>query len=129
MIVAGCVAAARWAGFVRREAWAIGFGLNVTPPDLSTATGLPPGRTRIEALSVLVPALRGAADARGHLSDGECSRWSVRDVARGRPIARPAVGIVEGISPMGELLVRGPDDSIARHRTGSLTFAEPLACS
>jgi len=26
--IAGCVAAARWAGFVRREAWAVGFGMN-----------------------------------------------------------------------------------------------------
>jgi BirA family biotin operon repressor/biotin-[acetyl-CoA-carboxylase] ligase len=126
--LAGVLIEARWRGDVA-EWVAIGFGLNVTAPALATATGLPPGRTRIEALSVLVPALRRAADARGPLSDEECSRWSTRDIARGRPVEHPSAGIVEGISPMGELLVRGSTGSIVRHRTGSLTFAEPLACS
>jgi hypothetical protein len=36
---------------------------------------------------------------------------------------------VEGITPSGELLVRGEDGLLARHRAGSLTFAEPLPCS
>lgn len=133
LLVAGCKLAgvlieARWRGDAA-EWVAIGFGLNVTAPPLATATGLPPGRTRIEALSVLVPALRRAADARGHLSDDECARWSTRDVARGRPVVHPSGGTVEGISPAGELLVRDSDGSIVHHRTGSLTFAEPLACS
>jgi BirA family biotin operon repressor/biotin-[acetyl-CoA-carboxylase] ligase len=126
--LAGVLIEARWRGGAA-EWVAIGFGLNVAAPPLPTAVGLLPGRTRIEALALLVPALRDAAHARGHLSEGECARWSTRDVARRRAVARPSAGIVEGISPMGELLVRGSDGSIVRHRTGSLTFAEPLACS
>ena len=126
--LAGVLIEARWRGDMA-EWVAIGFGLNVSAPSLPTATGLAPGRTRIEALRVLVPALRRAADARGHLTDQERSRWLVRDVARGRAVTGPSTGIVEGISSTGELLVRGSDGSIARHRTGRLTFAEPLACS
>lgn len=126
--LAGVLIETRWRGHTAEWA-AIGFGLNVAAPSLPNATGLAAGRTRMEALVALAPALRRAADARGHLTGEECSRWVVRDVARGRAIDRPSSGIVEGISPMGELLVQGSDGSIVRHRTGSLTFAEPLACS
>ena len=78
---------------------------------------------------LVVPALRRAATARGHLSDDELARWASRDVARGRTAAVPTPGVVEGITASGELLVCTPQGSIARFRTGSLTFAEPLACS
>jgi hypothetical protein len=36
---------------------------------------------------------------------------------------------VAGISARGELLVRGTDRIETAHRSGTLTFAEPLACS
>ena len=126
--LAGVLIEARWRGSAA-EWVAIGFGLNVVAPPLPAATGLPAGCTRVDALIALLPALRRAADARGHLSDDERERWITRDVARGRAIAQPSPGTVEGISPLGELLVRGSDNSIVRHRAGSLTFAEPLACS
>jgi BirA family biotin operon repressor/biotin-[acetyl-CoA-carboxylase] ligase len=126
--LAGVLIETRWRGSAA-EWVAIGFGLNVAAPSLATAAGLAPGRTRLEALMTLVPALGRAADARGHLTDDERARWIARDVARGRAVAAPSSGIVEGISPMGELLVRDASGSIARHRTGRLTFAEPLACS
>ena len=126
--LAGVLIEARWRGD-RAEWIAIGFGLNVVAPPLSTAIGLPAGRTRTEALVALLPALRRAADARGHLTAEERTRWGARDVARGRTLAQPSAGIADGVSAAGELLVRGPDGSIVRHRTGSLTLAEPLACS
>jgi BirA family transcriptional regulator, biotin operon repressor / biotin---[acetyl-CoA-carboxylase] ligase len=126
--LAGVLIEARWRGSAA-EWVAIGFGLNVLPPPLPTASGLPSGTTRLDALLVLVPALRRAAEARGHLSDDECLRWVAPDVARGRAAVQPSSGIVAGISSLGELLVRDADGSIVRHRTGSLTFAEPLACS
>jgi biotin-(acetyl-CoA carboxylase) ligase len=76
-----------------------------------------------------VPALRAAAAASRHLGADELARWRERDIARGRTITSPAAGTVAGISPEGELLVAGADGRITPHRTGSLTFAEPLACS
>ena len=126
--LAGVLIETRWRG-TAAEWVAVGFGLNVAAPSLPTAAGLAPGRTRLDALMILVPALRRAVEARGHLTGEECARWIPRDVARGRAVAGPSAGVVEGISSVGELLVRGPEGSIARHRTGSLTFAEPLTCS
>ncbi|HEU4721602.1 MAG TPA: biotin--[acetyl-CoA-carboxylase] ligase [Gemmatimonadaceae bacterium] len=126
--LAGVLIETRWRGG-SAEWVAIGFGLNVLPPTLATAAGLPAGRTRIEALTLLVPALRRAAAARGHLTDDELARWASRDVARGRTAAAPTSGVVEGITASGALVVRTQDGSIARFRTGSLTFAEALACS
>ena len=64
-----------------------------------------------------------------HQIHKELTRWSARDVARGRLIDTPSAGTVAGISARGELLVRGPDDVETAHRSGTLTFAEPLACS
>jgi hypothetical protein len=65
----------------------------------------------------------------GHLTPDEMARWVRRDIARGRAISAPSRGTVDGVAPAGELLVRSDDGSVARHRTGTLTFAEPLACS
>ena len=126
--LAGVLIETRWRGSAA-EWVVIGFGLNVREPSLPTAACLPQGCTRLDALRLLLPALRRAAAAQGHLSPDECARWLARDAARGRAVTAPSHGIVEGISASGELLVRGSDGSIARHRTGSLTFAEPLACS
>ena len=126
--LAGVLIETRWRG-AAAEWVAIGFGLNVRTPPLETATGLADGRTRIDALVRLVPALRRAASAAGHLTRDELSRWAARDIARGRPISAPSSGTVDGVAPSGELLVRSDDGRVARHRTGTLTFAEPLACS
>jgi BirA family biotin operon repressor/biotin-[acetyl-CoA-carboxylase] ligase len=126
--LAGVLIETRWRG-TAAEWVAIGFGLNVLAPDLDTATGLAPGRGRLEALARLVPALRLAASATRHLTRDELARWSTRDLACGRQAATPSRGTVDGISAAGELLVRDSAGEIARHRTGTLTFAEPLACS
>jgi BirA family biotin operon repressor/biotin-[acetyl-CoA-carboxylase] ligase len=126
--LAGVLIETRWRGSAA-EWVAIGFGLNVRTPALETATGLADGCTRIDALVRLVPALRQAARAKGPLADDELARWRGRDVARGRLILAPSSGTVDGVGPAGELLVRSGDGSVTSHRTGTLTFAEPLACS
>ena len=126
--LAGVLIETRWRG-AAAEWVAIGFGLNVLAPELETATGLAPGRGRFEALERLVPALRRAASATKHLSRAELARWNARDLARGRQTLTPSQGTVDGISAAGELLLRDSAGEIARHRTGTLTFAEPLECS
>jgi len=126
--LAGVLIETRWRG-TSPEWVSIGFGLNVAQPPLDGATGLTRGTTRRDALVRLVPALRRAALATGLLTDDELTRWSARDVARGRLIDTPSAGTVAGISARGELLVRGPDDVETAHRSGTLTFADPLACS
>jgi BirA family biotin operon repressor/biotin-[acetyl-CoA-carboxylase] ligase len=126
--LAGVLIETRWRG-TSPEWVSIGFGLNVTHPRIDTATGLAPGTLRRDALERLVPALRRAARATGLLTPDELMRWSARDVARGRAIEAPGVGTVAGISSRGELLVRDADGTETAHRSGTLTFAEPLACS
>ena len=126
--LAGVLIETRWRG-AAAEWVAIGFGLNVRTPPLETATGLADGCGRIDALLRLVPALRRAASATGHLTANEMARWMDRDIARGRAVTAPSRGTVDGVAPAGELLIRSDDGTVARHRTGTLTFAEPLACS
>jgi BirA family biotin operon repressor/biotin-[acetyl-CoA-carboxylase] ligase len=126
--LAGVLIETRWRG-TSPEWVSIGFGLNVAQPPLDGAIGLTRGTTRRDALVRLIPALRRAALASGLLTEDELTRWSARDVARGRVIESPGVGTVAGISARGELLVRATDDTETAHRSGTLTFAEPLACS
>jgi BirA family biotin operon repressor/biotin-[acetyl-CoA-carboxylase] ligase len=126
--LAGVLIETRWRG-TSPEWVSIGFGLNVAQPPIDNAIGLVQGATRRDALMRLVPALRRAALATGLLTEDELTRWSVRDVARGRLIETPGAGTVAGISARGELLVRATDDTETAHRSGTLTFAEPLACS
>jgi biotin-(acetyl-CoA carboxylase) ligase len=79
----------------------------------------------VEVLEHLVPALRRAAAATHHLSDDEVARWARRDVAQHRALAAPASGRAAGITREGDLLVADAAGTLTRHRTGSLTFAEP----
>ena len=126
--LAGILIETRWRGTA--PDWvAIGFGLNVVAPDVPTGIGLRPGVSRVEVLDVLVPALRRAASASRHLDDDELARWHARDIAAGRPLVSPAEGRAFGISREGELLVADATGALTRHRSGSLTFAEPTACS
>jgi BirA family transcriptional regulator, biotin operon repressor / biotin---[acetyl-CoA-carboxylase] ligase len=126
--LAGVLIETRWRG--TKPDWvAIGFGLNVAQPAVEGAIGLVAGTTRLGALARLVPALRRAAAATRHLSEGELAQWRARDVAVDRRCTEPTAGMVAGISSSGELLVTRLDGTTTRHRTGSLTFAEPLECS
>jgi BirA family biotin operon repressor/biotin-[acetyl-CoA-carboxylase] ligase len=126
--LAGVLIETRWHG-AYPEWVAIGVGLNVVAPPLETAAGLAAGSTRLGALARLVPALRHAAACTGQLTHDELARWGARDVAHGCMAVTPSPGRVEGISAAGELLVRAGDGTLSAHRTGSLTFAEPLPCS
>jgi BirA family transcriptional regulator, biotin operon repressor / biotin---[acetyl-CoA-carboxylase] ligase len=126
--LAGILIETRWRGTA--PDWvAIGFGLNVAEPDVETGVGLRAGATRLDALARLVPALRRAAATTGRLDADELSRWHARDIAGSRALTAPAAGIAAGVSASGELLIRDPAGDVSRHRSGSLTFAEPLACS
>ena len=125
--LAGTLIETRWRG-TRPEWVAIGFGLNVTTPDVDSAVGLRTGVTRFAALDLIVPALRRAVGASKHLSDDELERWRTRDLSVGRMVFEPAVGVVTGISAAGEVLIASSGHTEAL-RSGSLTFAEPLACS
>lgn len=122
--LAGILAEARWRDGAP-EWIAIGMGINVRPPlDVPDAIGLRAGTTRVDVLAALAPALRGAARRRGDLDAGELSSLAARDVARGRRAISPGVGIVDGVSAAGELLIRGADGRLTAHRSGSLVFAE-----
>ena len=98
------------------------MGVNVTAPDdVPLAGSLDPGTRRIEVLEELVPSIRSAAKCSGVLRPIEMIEWNARDLARGRHCSEPARGVVEGISPAGELLV-ALADSVARFRSGSLVL-------
>ena len=125
--LAGTLIETRWRG-TKPEWVAIGFGLNVSTPDVDTAIGLVAGVTRLAALNRIVPALRRAATASRHLSEDELSRWRARDLSVGRTVLEPSGGVVAGISAAGEVLITS-EGHTAAVRSGSLTFAEPLACS
>ena len=126
--LAGILIETRWRGTA--PDWvAIGLGLNVTTPGVDTAIGLRAGVTRVAALEAVVPALRRAAAASRHLDADELARWHSRDIAAGRAVTAPSTGTVQGIAAGGELAIRLADGQLMRHRTGSLTFAQPLTCS
>lgn len=124
--LAGILIETRWRGAVPDHV-AIGFGLNVRAPELDTGAGLAPGTSRVQALARLVPALRAATAAEGSLTSAELSRWRARDIGAGRTATAPVAGRVLGISATGELLVAGALGAVVAQRSGSLTFAEPLA--
>ena len=125
--LAGTLIETRWRG-TKPEWVAIGFGLNLTTPDVDAAIGLAAGVNRLDALDRIVPALRRAATASRHLSEDELERWGARDLSLGRTVFEPASGVVAGISAAGEVLIASGGHTSAL-RSGSLTFAAPLACS
>jgi BirA family biotin operon repressor/biotin-[acetyl-CoA-carboxylase] ligase len=119
----GILVEARW----REQAveWvAIGLGVNVqAPKNVETAAGLEPGTDRLDVLGELVPAVLAAARATGPLEADEMEEFDARDLARGRRCVEPAVGLVAGITPTGELLV-ALADSVATFRSGSLVLED-----
>ena len=121
--LAGVLIETRWRGTA--PDWvALGFGVNVTAPEIDSGTGLRPGTTRLTALDLVIPALRTAVSATRHLSDEEMQRWRRRDAAADRVITSPADGRVIGVSHDGQLLVSSPDGALTRHRSGSIQFAD-----
>jgi BirA family transcriptional regulator, biotin operon repressor / biotin---[acetyl-CoA-carboxylase] ligase len=122
--LAGILVEARWRS--RAAEWAaVGLGLNVrVPPDVPNACALRAGSKRVDVLRVLVPALRGVLASRGALDATELRELERRDMSRGRRVDQPGVGTVEGVSDVGELLVRTAGGSLDRYRAGSLVFSE-----
>jgi BirA family biotin operon repressor/biotin-[acetyl-CoA-carboxylase] ligase len=120
--VGGILVEARWRG--GRPDWvAIGIGVNLDRPvELSRAAGLRRGTTRLRVLELLVPAVRAAVRA-GPLDSLELIEYAQRDFARGRRCASPGHGVVEGVTPEGELVVRTAE-GVVHHRSGSLVLAE-----
>ena len=119
----GVLVEVRWRG--ARPDWvAIGVGVNVCPPDdVPGAAGLRGDSRRVDVLTMLVPAIRRAAAARGPLDDGELREFAARDFARGRPCVTPSPGIVAGLTASGELAVRTAQ-GVRHHRSGSLVLQE-----
>lgn len=115
----GILIEARWRE--QKLEWvAVGIGINISrPADVQGAASLDSGTRRVDVLTELLPALRGAAACTGALTRLELLEFDTRDLARGRHCREPAQGIVRGISASGELLV-ALADSVARFRTGSL---------
>lgn len=118
----GILVESRWrAG--RPEWTAIGIGVNVRATPWPGAAALGDGVARLDVLGELVPALRAAAAARGHLTDREVAEFAARDVAAGRPCREPRAGRVAGVAPDGALLVDTPA-GVTRIVNGSLVLAE-----
>jgi BirA family biotin operon repressor/biotin-[acetyl-CoA-carboxylase] ligase len=121
--LAGILVEARW----RESAvdWvAIGIGINRrVPAGFPDAAAIRTGVSRAELLKAIIPRLRVAASTRGQLSDVECAAWAARDLARGRRVREPGVGVVQGIAPDGALLVRSEQSGdVSPYYAGSLVF-------
>jgi BirA family biotin operon repressor/biotin-[acetyl-CoA-carboxylase] ligase len=116
----GILVESRWRG--NRPEWtAIGVGVNVRGVRYPRAAALGAVVSRLEVLGELVPAIRAAAAARGHLSEAELAEFALRDIAAGRYAAEPVTGRVIGIAPDGALLVETPTGSTPV-REGSLVL-------
>lgn len=100
----GILVESRWRGSLP-EWTAIGVGINVRDVKYPGGSSLGNDVSRIEILGELLPALRAASAARGHLSEKELSEFAERDVARGRTCLTPVAGIVSGILANGALVV------------------------
>lgn len=122
--LAGILIEARWRD--GSPEWiAIGVGVNVIhPPGVEAAVGLPRAPSRLAVLQALVPALVTSLDVQGALSTDEAAELSRRDLARGRNVIEPGVGVADGITATGELRVRAPGGGVERYRSGSLVFQE-----
>ena len=121
--LAGILVEARW----RESAvdWvAIGVGINRrVPAGFPDAAAIRGGVSRAELLLAIIPRLRAAASTRGHLTEAECAHWAARDLARGRLVREPGVGVVQGIAPDGALLVRSEQSGdVLSYYAGSLVF-------
>ena len=114
----GVLVESRWRG-TRPEWTAIGVGINVRTVTFPGGAALGDSVSRAEVLGELVPALRSAASARGHLSAKELDEFAARDIAVGKACREPVEGTVAGIAGDGALLI---DTALGRRRVveGSL---------
>ncbi len=105
--VAGILVEVRWKA--DRPEWiAIGVGINLTAPAaVAQGTGLSDASDRLSILEEVIPALRGAAAARGAFSHVELARYAERDAVRGRSAIAPGRGRVDGIDADGRVVIVG----------------------
>lgn len=118
----GILVESRWRG-TRPEWTAIGIGINVRATNHPGGAALGPGVGRLDVLGELVPAVRAAAAARGHLSDAEVAEFAARDIASGRACREPLTGRVSGLANDGALLIETPQ-GMKRVLEGSLVLEE-----
>jgi BirA family biotin operon repressor/biotin-[acetyl-CoA-carboxylase] ligase len=114
----GILCEARWQG--SRLGWiAAGVGLNVHNP-LPDRTALPPARLAdcgwrrsVEELAgPVADCVAGAARHAVPLDDRERAAFTARDWLRGRAVREPRPGVAMGITPGGNLLIRGDDGAL-----------------
>lgn len=124
--VGGILVEARWRE--QRPEWvAIGIGINLVDPRVPGGASLGAGAVREAVLGELVPAIRGAAAARGPLSARELEAYATRDWARGRKVVAPEQGRVAGVTPDGAVLIETAGE-IVSCRSGSLVFkGDPMS--
>jgi BirA family biotin operon repressor/biotin-[acetyl-CoA-carboxylase] ligase len=118
--VGGILVESRWRG-TRPEWTAIGLGINVHTVSFPGGAALGADVSRLEVLAELIPAVRAAASARGHLTEKELTEFSSRDVAAGHRCREPIPGRVSGIAADGALLI-DTGDGEKRATSGSLLF-------
>lgn len=119
--LAGILAEARWRE--RVPEWvALGIGINLVVPDeVPNAAGLPSGTSRLEVLEACTRGVRAVMGLAGPLTDEELAAFNERHAARGREVARPRPGVVEGLAPDGALLIRD-DEGVHPVHAGSLRY-------
>jgi BirA family biotin operon repressor/biotin-[acetyl-CoA-carboxylase] ligase len=121
--VGGILLETRWRD-ARIDWVAIGLGINLrAPTGVPGAAALSAGSNPVDVLAELVPALRGAASARGALADGELEEYGRRDAIVGRVLREPAEGVASGLDRSGALIVRREGGEV-RCRSGSVVLAE-----
>lgn len=118
----GILVESRWRG-TRPEWTAIGIGINVRGTSHPGGAALGPGVGRLDVLGELIPAVRAAAAARGHLSDAEVAEFAARDIVFGRACRQPFTGRVSGIANDGALLIE-TRHGMKRVLEGSLVLEE-----
>jgi BirA family biotin operon repressor/biotin-[acetyl-CoA-carboxylase] ligase len=123
--LAGVLVEARWHG-AHLDWLALGVGINLRVPEVFKVAALLPAVDRVGVLEAVVPALRLAVRKSGRLTERELVEFQARDLALGKRVCAPAVGIVAGLGADGALLVDGPDGRIACH-AGSLVLDRPLS--
>ncbi len=126
--LAGVLIEARW-----RESqpeWvAIGVGVNRrVPAAFPASAAIRSGVVRDDLLRAMLPPMRRAAGAAGHLSERECREWAARDLAFGRELIEPRAGRAAGIDATGGLLITDAHGDAIAARSGSLVFASERTC-
>ena len=122
----GILVEGRWRD--NRPDWvAIGLGVNYQGPSrLAGVASLGAGVDRLALLGEVVPALRAAATARGHLTERELADYASRDIAAGLVCVAPRSGRVAGVAANGALLVVTAT-GVQECREGSLVLEEDSA--